>query len=148
METEEFKGYNGTLILGEQSVTIKRGFKDALITGGHLRGNKTLPYKSIVAVQLKKAGLLAGYIQLTLTGGSEAKGGVFQSTKDENSINFYASQNSAFEKAKTIIEQKITGQNQGGGNERINDLEKLHSLKEKGILTEEEYLEQKKRLLA
>ena len=68
---KEYKGYNGTLILTDTGVIIKRGAKGFLLGGGMLRGDKTIPYGSIVAVQLKKAGMTAGYIQLTLKGGSE-----------------------------------------------------------------------------
>jgi len=74
---KEFKGYNGTIILTDTGVIIKRGVKGFLLGGGMLRGDKTIPYSSIVAVQLKKAGLVAGYLQLTLKGGSEAKSGLF-----------------------------------------------------------------------
>src|SRR3990167_1774863 len=104
---KEFKGYNGTLILTDTGVIIKRGAKGFLLGGGMLRGDKTIPYSSIVAVQLKKAGLVAGYLQLTLKGGSEAKSGLFQSTTDENTVNFHSGKNQIFEEAKTLIEEKI-----------------------------------------
>ena len=81
---KKYKGYNGTLILFDSSVVIKRGIKGFLLGGGKLQGDKTIPYSSIVAIQLKKAGITAGYIQLILKGDSEAKGGLFQSVNDEN----------------------------------------------------------------
>lgn len=146
-QLKEFKGYNGTLILTPTGVIIKRGVKGFLLGGGMLRGDKTIPYKSIVAVQLKKAGMLAGYIQLTLTGGSEAKAGVFQSTKDENSINFHANGNSKFEEAKRLIEERISADSHAPQNNPLNDLEKLAELKDKGIITEEEFQQKKKQLL-
>src|SRR3989344_4184348 len=101
---KEYKGYNGTLILTNSGVVIKRGAKGFLLGGGMLRGDKSIPYSSIVAVQLKKAGLVAGYIQITLTGGSDAKGGLLQSSLDENSINFHAfgKNNELFAEAKEI----------------------------------------------
>ena len=80
----EYKGYNGTILLTDTGVIIKRGAKGFLLGGGKLRGDKTIPYNSIVAVQLKKAGLTAGYLQLTLKGGSEAKGGLRSSRKRSN----------------------------------------------------------------
>jgi len=55
-QQKEFKGYNGTLILTNTGVIIKRGIKGFLLGGGMLRGDKTIPYSSIIAVQLKKAG--------------------------------------------------------------------------------------------
>jgi hypothetical protein len=141
---KEYKGYNGTLVLTHTGVEIKRGLKGILLGGGKLRGDKTIPYKSIVAVQLKKSGLTAGYIQITLTGGSEAKGGLFQSTTDENSVNFYSSGNSKFEEAKRIIEQHINSERSPNS---YQDLEKLAELKEKGIISAEEFDAKKKQVL-
>src|SRR4051812_46700303 len=101
---KEFKGYNGTLVLTDRGVEIKRGVMGVLLGGGMLRGNKSIPYSGIVAVQLKKAGLTAGYLQLTLMGGSEAKGGLMQSTRDENTVNFHSGKNEIFLEAKKLIE--------------------------------------------
>jgi hypothetical protein len=147
---KEYKGYNGTLILTDTGVIIKRGAKGFLLGGGMLRGDKTIPYSSIVAVQLKKAGMTAGYIQLTLKGGSEAKSGLFQSAIDENSINFHSAfggnNNELFTEAKTLIEEKINsvGVPKSSG---LDELEKLATLKEKGIINEEEFNAKKKQLL-
>lgn len=148
---KEYKGYNGTLILTDTGVIIKRGAKGFLLGGGMLRGDKTIPYSSIVAVQLKKAGMTAGYIQLTLKGGSEAKSGLFQSTTDENSINFHSAfggnNNELFAEAKKMIEEKINAVNSPAKNSGLDDLEKLATLKEKGIISEEEFQAKKKQLL-
>lgn len=145
---KEYKGYNGTLVLNDNGIVIKRGIKGFLLGGGMLRGDKSIPYTSIVAVQLKKAGMTAGYIQLTLTGGSEAKSGLFQSTTDENSINFHAlgKNNELFVEAKGLIERKIYE----AKNPTINsaeDLEKFAGLRDKGIISEEEYQIKKKQIL-
>ena len=146
MEEKTYEGYNGTLILNNGGVQIKRGAKGFLLGGGMLRGDKSIPYSSIVAVQLKKCGLTAGYIQLTLKGGSEAKGGLFQSATDENSINFYKKGNEPFAEAKKIIEEKIN-QTSNGQKSGADDLEKYSQLRDKGILTEEEFQAKKKQIL-
>lgn len=147
----EYKGYNGFLILTDKTVMIKRGIRGILLGGGFLRGDKTIPYSSIAAIQLKRAGLVAGYIQLTLIGGSEAKGGLIQSTRDENTINFhaYGSNNKKFEEAKRLIEGKITNSVNGDFSNAsyLDDIEKLAKLKDKGIITEQEFKEKKKKLL-
>jgi hypothetical protein len=148
---KEYKGYNGNLILTDTGVVIKRGVKGFLLGGGMLRGDKTIPYSSIVAVQLKKAGMTAGYIQLTLKGGSEAKSGLFESTTDENSINFHSAfggnNNELFSEAKKVIEERINAANSPAKNSGISDLEKLAELKEKGIITQEEFNAKKKSIL-
>lgn len=141
-----FKGYNGTVILTDTGVIIKRGIKGFLLGGGMLRGDKTIPYSSIVAVQLKKAGLTAGYIQLTLAGGSEAKAGLFQSTRDENTVNFFSGSNEQFMECKQLIESRI-GTSATHRNSGLDDLEKLAELKEKGVITKEEFEKKKKQLL-
>lgn len=142
-----YKGYNGDLILTDRTAVIKRGAKGFWLGGGFLRGDKTIPYQSIVAVQLKKAGLTAGYIQLTLKGGSEPKGGLFQSTTDENSIHFYSGGNKLFQEAKEMIEDKISSDSKTSSQNGFNDLEKLAELKEKGIITEDEFQAKKKQIL-
>lgn len=148
-DIKEYKGYNGTLVLTPTGVVIRRGVKGFLLGGGMLRGDKTIPYRAIVAVQLKKAGMVAGYIQLTLQGGSESKAGLFQSTTDENSINFhvYGGNNKKFEEAKRIIEERISQSDQKPQSGGINDIEKLAELKEKGIITQEEFEQKKKQIL-
>lgn len=146
MEDKEFKGYNGTLVLTSTGVTIKRGMKGFLLGGGMLRGDKSIPYSSIVAVQLKKAGLVAGYLQITLKGGSEAKSGLFQSTSDENSINFHQGRNRDFAEAKQLLEERISSSNRPIASE-LDELEKLSNLKNKGIITDDEFQAKKKQLL-
>ena len=145
---DEYKGYNGTIILTDAGVIIKRGAKGFLLGGGMLRGDKTIPYTSIVAVQLKKAGMTAGYLQLTLKGGSEAKSGLMQSTTDENTVNFHARKNKDFLEAKEKIEARIS-QSSGGQQSRsgADELEKLAALKEKGILSQAEFDSEKAKIL-
>ena len=146
---KEFKGYNGTLIMTDNAVVIKRGIKGFLLGGGMLRGDKTIPYSSIVAVQLKKAGMTAGYLQLTLKGGSEAKSGLLQSAMDENSINFhsYSGNNQKFLEVKELIEAKLSA-GPSGQTSNLDELKKLGELKSQGIITQEEFDAKKKSLLA
>jgi hypothetical protein len=163
---KEYKGYNGTMILTDDCVVIERGAKGYLFGGGYLRGDKSIPYSSIVAVQLKKARSTAGYIQLTLKGGSESKRGLMQSVSDENSINFYHRKNREFLEAKTLIEQRIRGHSElqhGLTNDYaakqpsvpscaqqttyIEELEKLASLRDKGIISEADFEAKKNELL-
>jgi len=144
---KDFKGYNGSFLLSENAVIIKRGIAAALLGHG-LKGDKTIPYSSIIAVQFKKAGLTAGYLQLTLKGGNEAKGGLFEAAKDENTVCFYNWDNKKFEEAKTLIEERLSST---GGTQKqssnLDELDKLAKLKEKGIITEEEFNAKKKQLL-
>jgi hypothetical protein len=146
---DQYKGYNGTIILTDTGVIFKRGAKGFMFGGGKLRGDKTIPYTSIVAVQLKKAGMTAGYLQLTLKGGSEAKGGLIQSTTDENSVNFHTRHNKEFAEAKQRIEERISQQSgTSQSSSSLDDLEKLAQLKEKGVITQAEFDKKKAELLS
>lgn len=143
---KEFKGTNGTLVITENSVQIKKG-KRGFFFSGALQGNKTIPYSSIVAVQFKEVGLTAGFLQLTLTGGSEAKKGLFQAIQDENTISFNTKKTSnIFKEAKEIIEQKLVSKNSNGSTKHseADELEKYANLRDKGIITEEEFQTKKK----
>ncbi len=147
----EYSGYNGTLVLGDTGVTIKRGVKGFLLGGGMLRGDKTIPYSSITAVQLKAAGMSAGYIQLSLMGGQEAKAGLLQSTMDENSVHFYRKSNAAFAEAKRVIEERMQSSRGGtvvqAASSSADELAKFAQLRDSGVITEEEFQKKKKDLL-
>lgn len=149
-EEYEYKGYNGTIALTDTGVIIKRGAKGFFLGGGSIRGDKTIPYSSIIAVQYKKAGITVGYLQLTLKGGSDAKSGVTEATRDENTVTFASKKTSElFWGLKELIEKKAleaqSGQTQAPN--QLNDLEKLAQLKEKGIITEAEFTAKKKQIL-
>ena len=108
---KEYKGLNGTLILGERGLKIKRSTVDKWMTRGKTSGTKVIPYRMIVAVQFKKPSFFTpeGYIQFTIMGGEEAHGGVKEAFKDENSVNFLGSQTKQFMEAKEFIEDAILG---------------------------------------
>lgn len=145
-QNQEFKGKNGTLVLTSTGVIIKRGMRGALLGAG--RGDKTIPYSSITAVQFKKAGMLSGYLQLTLHGGIEQKGGTMGAMQDENTVSFNSGKSKDFARAKELIEEKIMQASQGVvAVSSMDELEKLADLKEKGILTEDEFNVKKRQLL-
>lgn len=105
-----FVGRNGDLVLTDTGVRIVRGLKGALAQFA-LRGDKHIPYESIVAVQFKEAGLSGyGYLQLSLRGGSEAKAGLIQSYRDENTVRWGwvpRGANSEFAEARDLILARI-----------------------------------------
>lgn len=76
-----------------------------------------------------------------------AKGGLPQATADENSVMFNAKQQSTFEDLKAEIEQRIAQPSTSHMVSTADELEKLAALRERGILTEEEFAAKKKQLL-
>lgn len=107
-----FKGYNGNLTLTDEGVLITRGAKGFALQGA-LRGEKFVPYSSIVAVQYRKANPAGvGYLQLSLRGGSESKRGIFEASLDENTVtwsNFPSGRkkNAEFADARDLILRQI-----------------------------------------
>jgi hypothetical protein len=105
-----FEGYNGALVLTDTGVRITRGALGALRQFA-LRGDKFIPYESIVAVQFNNIPLWIGYIQLSLRGGGEAKSGVFQSFRDENTVVWTwwrRGKSAEFEEARDLILARIS----------------------------------------
>lgn len=143
------RGYNGQLELYEHKIVIKReGFGAILLQG--LKGDKEILINQISSIQFKKAGLTSGYIQFAFLGGLESKQGVFEAGDDENSVSFYSNHQREFEIIKPMIEERMIeskGKTQSSSDNGLENLEKLAELKEKGIITEEEFQAKKKQIL-
>lgn len=138
------KGVGGSIELREDRLVIRRTMVLGLLFHG-LKGEKVIPYSSISAVQFKRAGMVRGYIQFTLGGGKENTNGLFDATKDENSLLF--DDNETFEKAREFVEQRIgSGASRPQHASPVDALDKLASLVEKGLITREEFDEQKSKL--
>lgn len=81
------RGIQDLLEVFEDKITITpKGFTGLINKG--LKGTKTIPFASISAMQLKQAGFLSGYLQFTVSGGTESKAGLLAATKDENTFMF------------------------------------------------------------
>ena len=83
----QVQGANGSVELFEHHIVIKRsGFRNAL---HGLRGDRSIPLSSIIAVQFSPAGFLShGYIKLALPGGADRKLSKGDAYKDENTVFF------------------------------------------------------------
>ncbi|MCT7958429.1 DUF4429 domain-containing protein [Laspinema palackyanum] len=76
-----------------------------------LKGSKEIPISRITAIQFKPAGgLFNGYIQFSLMGSNEAKGGLLEASKDENTVMFTSDQQPNFYEAKQYIDSVIDGE--------------------------------------
>lgn len=147
-----FEGSGAILIVDENKIIIKRKGVLSFLNHGS-KGDKEIFIKNITAIQLKKPWLTKGFIQFSLSGETASKGGVFDAVKDENSILIGDSkQYNDFVKAKELIESKI---NQSSNPTTIiqntysvaDELTKLVSLKDLGILTKDEFEIQKQKIL-
>ena len=88
-----------------------------------------------------------GYIQFSFLGGKEAKGALFQAVKDENSIMFRISQQDDFKNVKSVIESLLSQSIPAKSNFSFADeIEKYAKLKEKGVITDDEFIKKKREL--
>lgn len=147
------EGTNGTLRINNSTIELIRKGINARLLG--LRGNKEILISSINAIQFKEPGMLTnGFIQFVFSGSSESKGGFFDATKDENSIVFTKKHSKQFAFLREIINEKrdelrnTKPENTSVAQTNIYaDLEKLAELRDKGILTNEEFDTKKKQIL-
>jgi Domain of unknown function (DUF4429)/Short C-terminal domain len=151
----EAKGTNGTLTFDGQTITIlRKGFNARVFVGG---GEKSIPIASVAAVQWKKAGLTAGFIQFTVPGGNEVRSRSGRQSRDalhdENSVTFHARQMPAFEPIREAIEQAIAQRHApqtpapAAGGSMADELGKLAALRQQGIISDADFEQAKARLI-
>ena len=144
----EAHGLNGQLEFTDSVVRIKRKGAWAFVTQG-LKGDKEILISQISSIQFKKASALVnGYIQFAFVGGHEAKGGLLQGTSDENTVLFRVSRQPAFEAFRDALQKRMNAlsakETQPSG---LDDLEKLASLRDKGIISDIEFQKKKQQIL-
>lgn len=145
-----FKGLQDALEIFEDHLTITPKGVFGLANKG-LKGSKTIPFQSISAIQFKKGGMGNGYIQFSLLGGVESRGGLMDATHDENTVMFggWGSENKKIEEIKNYIETRMVElRNTAPAQTSVADeLSKLNELKQQGVLSEEEFEAAKKKIL-
>jgi hypothetical protein len=155
------KGRTGIVTVDEHFVTITRKGAAAKLQYGWTRGAKRIAIGTITAVQFKKPGLATGYIQFTLAGGSESTRGVVAAGRDENSVLFVASHLKEFEAIRNHIEQAIAARHAPAAavpvinhihtapaaGDFASQLRELAALRDEGLLSPEEFEQQKQHLL-
>lgn len=144
------EGSNGTIDFRDDNIRIRRKGIANILTQG-LQGERVIPLSSIRAVQFKDAGRwMAGYIQFSVVGAIDRPGGIMEATKDENAVLFERAQQPAFEGLRSIVEAHLSSPklqpiNLASAGE---ELERLASLLERGLLTRDEFDDMKRSLLA
>lgn len=141
------------IVLSGNSVTISRPGVLSKLSHG-FSGDKTIMINQISAVQIKKAGMARGYIQFILAGTREAKSGILGS-KDENIIYFDSAfknkeVNANAEEIKKYIEQynsNIYNQNIVKEDDKYDKLIKLKKLLDDSVISQEEFENEKTKIL-
>lgn len=135
--------------LNNESLTIcRKGFLNFSNMG--LKGDKTISFRNISAIQLKKPGLTNGYIQFTILGGRESRAGIFAATKDENTIMFSRKYYTDMLNLKKFIEyqqKSIFDNTNSVQTSPADEVLKLKELLDQNIITSEEFELKKKELL-
>ena len=151
MEKEILIKYPGkTLIkVTDNSISIiKKRFINLVNQG--IKGEKTIPFKNISAVQLKKPCMSNCYIQFTLLGGNESRGGILAATKDENTIMFTKKYWNEMENLKKYIEKQQSILDNNSKETQISSADEIKKYKElldEGIINQDEFDFKKKELL-
>lgn len=144
-------GIQDLLELYEDKVTITpQGILGFLNKG--IKGTKTIPFTSITAIQFKEAGALSGFLRFSILGGDENHRGTLDAPRDENCFMFPRGEgkNKLAGEIKTYIEERIQELKvspQQNSASLADEILKLATLRDKGILSEEEFLAAKGKLL-
>lgn len=146
----EAVGTNGRMILDGDRLTISRkgtGLLTAMNLG--LQGNKVIPVSQITAVELRPPGaIVTGYLRLSING-RDPVGGAFEAVKDENAVLIDKASLPEFEKLNAALLEVIANRSplQAPAASAADEIEKLASLRDRGVLTDEEFTAKKRQLL-
>lgn len=142
-----FQGLGATVQLTKDGVSITRSGVASFLTQG-IKGEKRIAFASITAIQLKDAGKhMSGYIQFSILGGNESRGGMWDATTDENTVMFTKDQAASFRALRDIVEERMAlarrPQAAATGTSIADELSKLAELRDRGVLSHEEFARQK-----
>ena len=139
-------GVNGVIELYGEYLKILR-------PGGCLspfpKGEKMIPFATLTAVQYRPADKISGFIQLIFAGSQEGKGGTWQAAKDENTVLFTIKEQYHFEHVRDFLHARIgrSPHAESTVTDWAGEIERLGHLRDRGLVTAEEFEEKKKRLL-
>lgn len=124
-----------------------KGFMNLMTQGS--KGEKSIPIKSITAIQIKAPRFTTGYIQFAYSGASESKGGIMDAVKDENTITFSSKKDlEQAKKLKAYIESLQNESSQPAAQSSgADELLKFKELLDAGVISKEEFETKKKQIL-
>jgi uncharacterized membrane protein len=141
-----------------KSVVVEGGTVKIVKKGGVFAAprEKTIPIRHISSVEIKKPGMAVGFIQFSLAGGRARDssftltGGAYGAVQDENSVVFQGQeQYRTALKIKEYVETFEEPQTARSAEpvSTADEIRKLKTLLDEGILTDEEFEAQKRKLL-
>ena len=148
------KGTNGTVVFDGTMVSLERTGMGRVFVG---KGTKRIPIDAIAAVQWKKAGLVAGYMQFTIAGGNEVRSRLGRQSadamSDENSVAFHSRQQRQMEVVRDAIEHAIAARHSGftptpqQNADPADRLARLQHLLAQGLINPDEFEWKRKEIL-
>ena len=146
----EATGMNGKVLLFRDVVRIKRIGVGSLLSGAS-KIEKDILISQIVSIQFKKAGLLNnGYMEFILLHNHERHDKDSDYEIYDSIVAFRPGQQRAFEAFREALEAKLTsGLNRppSAATTDLDELDKLASLRDRQVITEDEFNRKKKQLL-
>jgi hypothetical protein len=146
----KMRGRQFTLFADRVEIKTVDGF-GAFRTG--FSGDRRIPIDSIISVNFRAGGdFLNGYIQFETIGGQGMRVGFSSTTHDPNTFHFFKKDNPQMEDVRDFINQKIDDRNKRttsvpNASSLSSELQDIIKLKERGLLTDEEFTAAKKKLL-
>lgn len=143
----QLKGLNGTAILGDGFVTIKRtGFMARSTHGG---GEVRIPVDALAAVEWRAPSRITnGYIAFVPTGGKSHQKRVgskaIDAAKDPNAVTLQHRHSADAEAFRDAVDRARAG---GGSSSSLDDVERLVSLHAAGHLSDDEFTAAKAKAL-
>lgn len=148
-----FKSSHNEVILDDDFIAITA----SCFTNGYLKGvtgTKNIALDEIAGIEFKEPDITVGYFQLIIKGTLEARGGVFESIYDENTVTFTRSEREMALEIKEFIENHKRNKNKP--QEHVtsdaqfsvaDEILKFKQLLDMGVITQEEFDKKKKELL-
>ena len=139
------------LTINNGLLSIKRpGLTSTFYHG--LSGEKSILIKNISSIQIKKAGVFQGYIQISIAGSAEQKSGAVREKKDENIIYFDSRKsNPLAEEIKKYVENYNADNAYKNipntSEDKYDKLIKLKKLLDNNIISQEEFDKEKTNIL-
>ena len=155
----ELKGTNGTIIVYNDRVIIRRKGFFAFVSQGGLKGDTTYFFHNLNGVEYKKPGMTNGYIRFIVAGTTpnNIKSGLLSTSKDAlndpNTVILRAFNKQIpilSEKIYHLIMEKISKKQTNHSNGKISSADeiiKFKKLLDQGIITQSEFDLKKKQLL-
>lgn len=127
-------------------LTIKRKGLFSLMTYG-LSGEKTFNISQISGTHYKKSNIAGGYLKFVIVGSQDNKTGFKGAQKDENAVCWNNKKQNEY--AEEIINyiNKFNGQKQNTKSDNYDKLRELKKLLDDGVINQEEFNNEKQKIL-